>query len=318
MSRVIVCHLMNLAESIGHIDSALASQLKDVMRDLENPFLYNDVFPVSLDSQAKPEDARDDDVEQAVAEDTRAPDYLQQLQENSPAAVILFAEMLQKVYDGQYDEGIVVLSDATRPEDLLTAGASELKQLGMDLKELTKASAVSSSVLGVGTSSQAPKPSLRELVPRTSEGGDPEAAASERQDIWKRSIAQRKKLASLYKAKHPKNAESYRGAFEKFPEAVRDFKGKPRQEHRVPGSRHGGIQAIGAVARSHQVAELATPAGTNAFGQTRLPHGLLVIVREQIGRQLFAARLILCLRHRFDQGTDIGNHRQTPCRVDRQ
>lgn len=233
MSRVIVCHLMNLAESIGHIDSALASQLKDVMRDLENPFLYNDVFPVSLDSQAKPEDERDDDVEQAVAEDTRAPDYLQQLQEKSPAAVILFAEMLQKVYDGQYDEGIVVLSEASRPEDLLTAGASELKQLGMDLKELAKASAVSSSVLGVGTSSQAPKPSLRELVRRTSEGGDPEAAAVERQDIWKRSIAQRKKLASLYQAKHPKNAESYREAFEKFPEAVRDFKGKPGQEHRV-------------------------------------------------------------------------------------
>ena len=46
---------------------------------------------------------------------------MQPLQEKSPAAVILFAEMLQKVYDEQYDEGIVVLSEATRPEDLLTA-----------------------------------------------------------------------------------------------------------------------------------------------------------------------------------------------------
>ena len=87
--------------------------------------------------------------------------------------------------------------------------------------------------MGIGDSSKAPKPTLRELVRRTSEGNDPEAAAVERQDLWKRAVAQRKKMALLHKVENPKKKESYNQIFEKLPASLKDFDGKAGVEHRV-------------------------------------------------------------------------------------
>ena len=100
------------------------------------------------------------------------------LQQKSLQGVVLFAEIMKKVYDGQYDDDLNVLAGSPRPEEVLSSGQG-LSQLGQDLKDLNRALSAMENVLGVSAASSAPKPSLRELVRRVSEGGDPEAAAGE-------------------------------------------------------------------------------------------------------------------------------------------
>ena len=227
---VIVCHFMALAEGVSQLDAPLAAKLKAVADDLENPFKYYEKFPKSGAAEV---DGDPEEKDAVTADGESNPDYLQQLQDSSaPVSVVLFAEMLHKVYEGHHDEDVQLLAESPTPEQVLSQ-QTDLKQLGTDLKDLARALAASESVLGVGSSTKAPKPTLRELVRQTSEGKDPEAAAIERQDIWKRAVAQRKKMAGLYKVEKPKVKASYHEIFSKLPASVKDFVGKAVLEHRV-------------------------------------------------------------------------------------
>ena len=229
-NRVIVCHCMSLVESVAQIDAPLAAKLKAVVDDLENPFQYHEKFPITGVAEV---DGDDEEKQDETLDGESNPDYLQKLQDaSSPVPVVLFAELLHKVYQGTYDEDVRLLAESQTPEQLLSA-QTELKQLGTDLKELATSLAASENVMGIGASTTAPKPTLRELVRRTSEGNDPEAAAIERQDLWKRAVAQRKKMAVLHKVENMKKKESYNAIFEKFPASVKDFEGKTGVEHRV-------------------------------------------------------------------------------------
>ena len=67
----------------------------------------------------------------------------------------------------------------------------------------------------------------------------------------------------------------------------------------------GGV----AVARCKQVAHAAAPAGGGAFGRGRLPVGLLVVVRKQLGRQRHRACLVLRQRGGLHQRADVQQHR---------
>ncbi len=229
-NRVIVSHCASLVESVVQIDAPLAAQLKVVVDDLADPFKYHEKFPST--EGATVDDAEEKENEAPESEESK-PDYLQKLQDSSsPSSVVLFAELLHKVYQGAYDEDVRLLADAQFPEQLLSA-QTDLKQLGTDLKELATSLAASENVMGIGASTKAPKPTLRELVRRTSEGNDPEAAAIERQDLWKRAVAQRKKMVALHKVENKKKKDSYNDIFEKLPASVKDFDGKTGVEHRV-------------------------------------------------------------------------------------
>ena len=49
------------------------------------------------------------------------------------------------------------------------------------------------------------------------------------------------------------------------------------------------IQLVARYTRERQVAHVAAPAARGAFGALRLPDRLLVVVREQLGRQRHSA-----------------------------
>ena len=71
------------------------------------------------------------------------------------------------------------------------------------------------------------------------------------------------------------------------------------------------------IARQRDVAEPAAPAHRRAFGAVRLPHGLLVVVREQFRRQRIRdaiGALVLRQRRRLDQRPDVELHRE-PARI---
>ena len=230
-NKVIVRHCASLVDTVAEIiDAPLAAKLKAVVDDLAHPFKFHEKFPIA--GVAK-DDGDDEEKEDEAPDSESKPDYLQKLQDSSsPAAVVLFAELLHKVYQGTYDEDVRLLAEVQSPEQLLSA-QTDLKQLGTDLKELATSLSASENVMGIGASTKAPKPSLRELVRRSSESNDPEAAAVERQDLWKRAVAQRKKMAVLHKVENKKKKESYTEIFEKFPASVKDFEGKTGLEHRV-------------------------------------------------------------------------------------
>ena len=75
--------------------------------------------------------------------------------------------------------------------------------------------------------------------------------------------------------------------------------------HRHPAE-HGPL-----IARHEQVHKPPTPAARAAFHLKGLPHGLLVIVGEQLGRPRPGPAEIAGLAERPDQWADVGHHRQT-------
>jgi hypothetical protein len=87
-------------------------------------------------------------------------------------------------------------------------------------------------VVSLSSGDCAPKATLRELVRASSDGGDKEQAAAERQDVWRRAVANRKKLVSLIQVKFPKQRASYLEALNKC-SGVAGFRGKVGESHRV-------------------------------------------------------------------------------------
>ena len=162
-NMVIVRHCASLVDTVAEIDAPLAAKLKAVVDDLAHPFKYHEKFPIA--GVAK-DDGDDEEKEDEALDSESKPDYLQKLQDSSsPAAVVLFAELLHKVYQGTYDEDVRLLAEAQSPEQLLSA-QTDLKQLGTDLKELATSLSASENVMGIGASTKAPRTSGKEPWPR--------------------------------------------------------------------------------------------------------------------------------------------------------
>ena len=146
---------------------------------------------------------------------------------------IRLAEVLKKIFDGEYPEASTAIATAENPTNVLHAMDEQtLGVFAKDFADLMTALYSSDSVVSAASQAAAPRATLRELVRATSEGGDREQAAAERQDLWKRAVANRKKLVSLVQVKSTKSKTSYYDALSKC-SSVSGFQGKAGESHRV-------------------------------------------------------------------------------------
>ena len=97
--------------------------------------------------------------------------------------------------------------------------------------------------------------------------------------------------------------------------------GRPGQEHPVARRRGGREDGVRAVARHDPVADHSAIAELRPLDPAGLPHGLLVVVREQVardGHRRVVVGRILGLGGGLDQGPHIGDDRQPPLGVEGQ
>ena len=230
-NRCMVKHLKSIMDGVKAVDPDLGEKMQVLVFDkLDSPLGYNKTFPVEAD------DVEDDNYSEhssgvPVKEETS--EFMAKLSENNPKGIVLFAEMLKKVYDGEYSDAHTVLIASSTPEEVLHQ--MDEQQLGTyvtELKECMKCLRAAESVLS-GSTTKAPQPSLRELARQASDTADAETARNERADVWKRAVAQRKKLVTLSLVKNPRAKASYVSCVARVP-GIKEFKGQTTgKEHRV-------------------------------------------------------------------------------------
>jgi hypothetical protein len=110
--------------------------------------------------------------------------------------------------------------------------ADQLKPFAKDVTELMRALHTPETVVSLDAGAGAPKATLRDLARHASDGGDDEAAAAERQDVWNRAVSQRKKLVTLTVVKNIRARASYMEALSKC-SGVAAFRGKVGESLRV-------------------------------------------------------------------------------------
>ena len=149
-----------------------------------------------------------------------------------PRGGVLLAEILRKTFDGHYDEPLAELANEAQVETALAEMAPDkFGQLGKDLRETMRSLHTSEAVVP-STGQCAPKASLRDLVRHKSDGGDGDdkAAQVEREDVWKRATAHRKKWVTLCYVKDKKLA-TLNEAYMKHGGGVRAFRGVLNDAH---------------------------------------------------------------------------------------
>ena len=225
-TKAMVEHCDSIVQGLFAMDEALANKLQDkVLSKLRTPRLYNQQFPVAA------EDVADDDGSGVPASKD---DFMEEVTSCCPRSGVMLAEMLKKVYDGDYNDAALAIATSDNPTQTLNAMDEQtLGVFAKDMAELLKALHAADSVVGLSSMAAAPKATLRELVRASSDGGDKEQAAAERQDVWKRAVANRKKLVSLIQVKNPKLRSSYTDALNKASSQFTSFKGKVGESHRV-------------------------------------------------------------------------------------
>ena len=225
--RAVVQQMFSVIKSMAGQDEKLAIKIEqEAVAPLSTPLLFHKAFPVT---GAGVEDVSD--VEAADGEIST--DFLSALGQTLPRAGVLVGEFLKKVHDGTYDDVLEELIKENNLDAVLSNMQYEnMKEMGKDMQEIVKVAHVASDV--VGTSSGPPRASLRELVKRSSDAGDHdrEAARIERADVWKRAVAQRKKLVTLLTIKDAKKAASYTEAFRKSG-PCKGFKPVIKESHRL-------------------------------------------------------------------------------------
>ena len=224
-TRMMVEHLVALANGVATVDSDLACLLKDkVLSKLRSPSLYNEAFPIA---------DMPDAVEGSGVEASEHDTLMETLNAGSPRSAILLAELLQNVYQGSFQEAAVNIANHDNPSQLFhSMDADALKTFAKSVSELMRALHASETVVSLDAGAGAPKATLRDLARQASDGGDDEAAAAERQDVWNRAVAQRKKLVTLALVKNTRLRASYLEAFNKC-SGVAAFRGKVGESHRV-------------------------------------------------------------------------------------
>ena len=120
--------------------------------------------------------------------------FMHDLSEKVPAAGVSLATLLHKLYEGEYEESIALL--AQEKDQTATCGCADeasLGKLGKEIAELLRILVGSENV--ISTKAGAPQAGLRELARRAPGDGDvdEESAMKERDLLWQKAIAQRKK-----------------------------------------------------------------------------------------------------------------------------
>ena len=235
-TRLIVQHMQTILDNVSTVDAALAAKIRtEVFEKMSSPSLFNQVFPQeekageAVDSPTGMAEAQ---VADAVEADSPGDLFMSELRNKLPKAGILFAEILRKLFDNTYEEAVKALAVETGDQMARLVSGEELPDLTRDLNEMMRAIHVAENVISSsGGGTCAPKASLRELVRHNSAPEDRESAAAERNDVWKRAVAQRKKLVTLGLHKNPKTAEGFTEVFRKS--AARSFKGEVNVSHRA-------------------------------------------------------------------------------------
>ncbi len=223
-TRTTISHLISLAEGVETFDVDLAKLLKEkVTAKLRSPALWHASCPCPVGGSGVPGGC---DVPPCV-------DFMETLSDTGPRGAVLLAEVMKKVYEGAYPDGIAALASSNSPETLLRdTEEKELGHLATDILEVMRSVRAAETVVGLGGGSGPPKATLRDLVRQACTGRDEEAAAMERQDVWNRAVAQRKKLVTLALVRNPKSHASYQESVSGVP-AFAEFKGKVGEAHRV-------------------------------------------------------------------------------------
>ena len=236
----VVAYLRSLAASVASVDEPLAQKLQTDVVDLVSfPTGFDNKFPIEGGDDAAPGTppapvaSGSQGVQASGSPGVSSGDFLQDLSDRLPRGAVLFADLYKKLHSGVYQEVIATLAaDGGSVSQAMQEMGESLGSLGQDLKEAMRALHAAESVVGTTASGQAPMPSLRDLVRQVSDGGDAEAAKTERQDVWKRAVAQRKKYVTLHLVKKPNLSQSYDDAVKRHT-AFSNFTGKAGEKHRV-------------------------------------------------------------------------------------
>ena len=224
-TKLMVEHCDTIVQGLHAVDETSSNALREhVFSKLCTPRLYHTQFPIETEAAEGDEEGSG-----VPAKD----DFMEGLSNKVAKSGILLAELLKKIFEGEYQDASTAIATAENPTSVLHAMDEQtLGVFAKDIAELLKALHASDAVVSVSSGAAAPKATLRELVRATSDGGDREQAAAERQDIWKRAVANRKKLVSLVQVQNPKAKTSYMDALTKC-SSVTGFRGKAGESHRV-------------------------------------------------------------------------------------
>ena len=229
--HAVVSHIFNIVANIAKVDSQLSEKIRtSVMEPLRSPLRYLKVFAPSV-FRRRGEDGVEGDDQDAEEQPTGSL-FMDNLQQSQPKAGVMVADIMVKVYDNTYDVVIMELAKETDAvAKLIMPDGLDLGDLGRDLNEMMRAINAAESVIS-STGNAPPRASLRELVRNSSHAEDRDAVETERADIWRQAVAQRKKLVTLGLTKNPKNPTGYAEVFKKAATA-RAFKGEANSAHRA-------------------------------------------------------------------------------------
>jgi hypothetical protein len=206
--QLLINHMQQVAAAVQSVDAKMADELhKKVVSKMGSPLLYNEAFPLP---KAEQQVEVVDDADAPAAALTRGsggevteletPDLIAQLMHDSPRGTIMFAEVMKKVYDGTYDDCINKLAAHASPQSVVTdQEASVLGAFAKDVGEVLRALHTSGEVVSSDSTAAPPQATLRQLVRQKSDDGDVDqaAASAERGEVWRKAVAQRKKLVAL-------------------------------------------------------------------------------------------------------------------------
>ena len=229
-----------IVNGLQSVNPTLAGKLTEkVLVKFSSHEMYDETFPVGRSGDTgvvgEEDDMEDAGAEQAATDDADPGEqYMASLSEDLPRGGVLLAEILRKTFDGHYDEPLAELANEAQVETALAEMAPDkFGHLGKDLREMVRSLHTSEAVVP-SKGQSAPKASLRDLVRHKSDGGDDDdkAAQVEREDVWKRATAHRKKWATLCYVKDKKLA-TLNEAYMKHGGGVRAFRGVLNEAHRA-------------------------------------------------------------------------------------
>ena len=225
-----------IIQNLSQVNPDLAAKITtEVLQPLANPVEYNTTFAIpSSSSQVVDGETVVDPEDADVAVETAGEVFMSTLSERVPKGGIAIAEILSKLYDGTFTDSIIELSKMPNPETSLVEMDADLGTLGQELKEALRLLHSSEQVVS-GASGAAPKVSLRELVRHSSEVPDEDhkAAQEEREDVWRRAVAHRKKWVSFGLAQNKTAAGIAELVKKSGCQVVREFKGTLNEAHRA-------------------------------------------------------------------------------------
>jgi len=238
--RIIVLHVQNIVHNLTDVDKTLADRMKEkILPAFASPLEFHRTFPLEKDevsealrqSETGTDEGTTDAGAEVQAQTSTGDLFMFRLSDTFPRSACLLAEFLKKVFDGTYSMPLQTLCNEKDALAELTKLELDLGAMSKDLREVLRSFTALESVSAANAN--APKATLKELVRRSSDGGEDAAAAqAEREDIWKKVGAKRKSLATLALCKKV-SAESLQEVFNLQGSGVRAFKGVLNESHRL-------------------------------------------------------------------------------------